>query len=90
MRNTTLLAKGNPIVPLVNARILARLIPDARLHVLRRAAHLFLLERPAEAARLGAAFLAEGRRSPWQSAGMGAERLVGHDGSQDGRYHAGG
>jgi poly(3-hydroxyoctanoate) depolymerase len=57
----TLVLAGDddPIVPLVNARILARLIPDAQLHVLRRGGHLFLLERPAEAAGLVAAFLAE-------------------------------
>jgi poly(3-hydroxyalkanoate) depolymerase len=47
----------DPIVPLVNGRILARRIPDARLHVVRGGGHLFLLERPAETADLVAAFL---------------------------------
>ncbi len=58
----TLVLAGDddPIVPLVNARILTRLIPDARLHVLQDAGHLFLLERPAEAARLISAFLTGG------------------------------
>ncbi len=59
----------DPIVPLVNARILACLISDARLHVLRRAGHLFLLERPAEAAGLVATFLAEGPAPSSRSAG---------------------
>jgi poly(3-hydroxyoctanoate) depolymerase len=55
----TLVLNGDddPIVPLVNGRILARRIPDARLHVLRGGGHLFLLERPAETADLVAAFL---------------------------------
>jgi poly(3-hydroxyalkanoate) depolymerase len=55
----TLVLNGDddPIVPLVNGRILARRIPDARLHVVRGGGHLFLLERPAETADLVAAFL---------------------------------
>jgi poly(3-hydroxyoctanoate) depolymerase len=47
----------DPIVPLVNGRILARRIPDSRLHVVRGGGHLFLLERPAETADLVAEFL---------------------------------
>jgi poly(3-hydroxyoctanoate) depolymerase len=55
----TLVLAGDddPIVPLVNGRILARLIPDARLHVVRGGGHLFPLERPAEVAGLVADFL---------------------------------
>jgi len=55
----TLVLNGDdePIVPLVNGRILARRIPDARLHVVRGGGHLFLLERPAESADLVAEFL---------------------------------
>ena len=60
----TLVLNGDddPIVPLVNGRILARRIPDARLHVVRGGGHLFLLERPAETADLVAEFL-RGRMS---------------------------
>lgn len=38
----------DPIIPLVNARILARRIPNARLHIVRDGGHLFLLIRAAE------------------------------------------
>ena len=55
----TLVLAGDddPIVPLVNGRILARCIPNARLQVVAGGGHLFLLERPAEMARLIATFL---------------------------------
>jgi poly(3-hydroxyalkanoate) depolymerase len=63
----TLVLAGDddPIVPVVNGRILAGLIPDARLQIVRGGGHLFLLERPAEMAALIAGFLAQdrGRRS---------------------------
>ena len=59
LRQPTLVLNGDddPIVPLVNGRILARRIPHARLHVVRGGGHLFLLERPAQTADLVAAFL---------------------------------
>jgi poly(3-hydroxyoctanoate) depolymerase len=59
----TLVLAGDddPIVPLVNGRILARWVPDARLHVVPGGGHLFLLERPAEMAALVADFLNAGR-----------------------------
>jgi poly(3-hydroxyalkanoate) depolymerase len=63
----TLVLAGDddPIVPVVNGRILARLIPDARLEILQGGGHLFLLERPEEMAAVVAGFLAQddGRRS---------------------------
>jgi poly(3-hydroxyalkanoate) depolymerase len=57
----TLVIAGDddPIVPLANGRILSRLIPDARLHVVEGGGHLFLLERPAEMAELVTRFLDE-------------------------------
>lgn len=63
LRQPTLVLAGDddPIVPLVNGRILARCIPDARLHVVPGGGHLFLLERPAEMAALVADFLNAGR-----------------------------
>jgi poly(3-hydroxyalkanoate) depolymerase len=56
----TLVIAGDddPIVPLVNGRILHRLIPGARLHVVPGGGHLFLLEDPAEIAALVTDFLA--------------------------------
>jgi pimeloyl-ACP methyl ester carboxylesterase len=47
----------DPIVPLVNARILARLIPNARLHVVAGGGHLFIVERADEIAGIVAEFL---------------------------------
>jgi poly(3-hydroxyalkanoate) depolymerase len=57
----TLVLNGDddPIVPLVNGRMLAWRIPDARLHIVRGGGHLFLLERPAETAELVAEFLSD-------------------------------
>ncbi len=59
LRQPTLVLAGDddPIVPLVNGRILARLIPDARLHVVPGGGHLFLLEDPAAVAARVSEFL---------------------------------
>jgi poly(3-hydroxyalkanoate) depolymerase len=63
LRQPTLVLAGDddPIVPLLNGRILVRRIPDARLHIVHGGGHLFLLERPAEMAALVTGFLAERR-----------------------------
>ena len=55
----TLVISGDddPIVPAVNGRILAKCIPDARLHIVPGGGHLFILERPAEIAGLVTDFL---------------------------------
>ena len=42
---------ADPIVPEVNAHILARLIPDARAKIVARGGHLCLLTKPALCAR---------------------------------------
>jgi poly(3-hydroxyalkanoate) depolymerase len=57
----TLVLAGDddPIVPVVNGRILTRLIPHARLEIVRGGGHLFLLERPEEMAAVIAGFLAQ-------------------------------
>jgi pimeloyl-ACP methyl ester carboxylesterase len=47
----------DPIVPVVNGRILTALIPHARLEIIRGGGHLFPLERPTEIAALVAEFL---------------------------------
>jgi poly(3-hydroxyalkanoate) depolymerase len=59
LQQPTLVLAGDddPIVPLVNGRILARCIPNARLHVVRDGGHLFLLEQPARIAAAVAGFL---------------------------------
>ena len=68
LRQPTLVLAGDddPIVPLINGRILAWCIPGARLHVVRGGGHLFLLERPAEIAALVAGFLATAGVDPAQ------------------------
>ncbi len=60
LRQPTLVLAGDddPIVPLINGRILHRLIPHARLHIVPGGGHLFLLEDPAEIAALVTDFLA--------------------------------
>jgi poly(3-hydroxyalkanoate) depolymerase len=61
LRQPTLVLAGDddPIVPLVNGRILAWRIPDARLVVVPGGGHLFLLEQAEEVAAWVAGFLAE-------------------------------
>ena len=61
LRQPTLVLSGDddPIVPLINGRILAWRIPNARLHVVRGGGHLFLLERPSELATMIAEFVCE-------------------------------
>jgi poly(3-hydroxyoctanoate) depolymerase len=63
LRPPTLVLAGDddPIVPLANGRILHRLIPDSRLHVVPGGGHLFLLDRPKEIAAVVADFLAADR-----------------------------
>ncbi len=59
LQQPTLVLAGDddPIVPLVNGRILAGRIPCAQLHVLPGGGHLFLLEDPPATAELVADFL---------------------------------
>ena len=60
IRHPTLVLAGNddPLVPLINARLHAWLLRDARLHVFDDG-HLFLLTRARETAAAIAGFLAE-------------------------------
>jgi poly(3-hydroxyalkanoate) depolymerase len=62
LRQPTLVLAGDddPIVPLVNARILTHRIPRASLQVIHGGGHLFILERPAATADLVAEFLQPG------------------------------
>jgi pimeloyl-ACP methyl ester carboxylesterase len=52
-----MMGEDDRIVPVINGRILASLIPNARLEVLPRAGHLFLLTHPEESIALLRAFL---------------------------------
>src|SRR5262249_58578691 len=65
LRTPTLVITGDcdPIVPVVNARILASVIPDARLRVLQGAGHLFLIMQAEETADLVQEFLAGQERA---------------------------
>lgn len=55
----TLIVAGDddPTVPLLNARMLAARLPDARVHVVKGGGHLFLLDEPHSAVREIGAFL---------------------------------
>jgi len=53
-----LMGQDDPLVPPINGRILARLIPKARLQMIDDG-HLFMVTRPVETARIIEAFLAE-------------------------------
>ena len=57
----TLVLAGDddPLVPLANARFLARRIPRARLHVVAGGGHLFLLDQPGDVVDVVADFLAD-------------------------------
>jgi poly(3-hydroxyalkanoate) depolymerase len=59
LKQPTLVLAGDddPIVPLINGRILARLIPGARLQVIAGGGHLFVLEDPAGIAARVSEFL---------------------------------
>jgi poly(3-hydroxyalkanoate) depolymerase len=56
-RTLVIAGDDDPIVPLANGRILDRLIPDARLHIVRGGGHLFVLEQPATIAAAVTDFL---------------------------------
>ncbi len=78
LRQPTLVISGDddPIIPLINGRILAWRIPNASLHVVRGGGHLFILERPADMAELVTSFL-DGEPAP-VTVGAGATRSSDH------------
>ena len=53
-----LMGSDDPLVPVINGRILAQLIPNARLRLIDDG-HLFMVTRPKEAAAMIEAFLSE-------------------------------
>ena len=62
VKTPTLILNGDddPIVRLMNGRIMAALRPESRLHVVRGGGHLFLLDQPDETAGLVDDFLSSG------------------------------
>ena len=59
-RTLVLAGDDDPIIPLVNGRIMASRIPDGRLHVVKGGGHLFLFVRGQEMAGVVADFLDSG------------------------------
>ena len=59
IRHPTLVIAGDddPITPMVNHRIIAKLVPQARLHVVRGGGHLVLLDSAPEVAPVITGFL---------------------------------
>jgi pimeloyl-ACP methyl ester carboxylesterase len=58
-----LMGSDDPLVPVINGRILAQLIPNARLRLIDDG-HLFMVTQPREAAAMIEAFLARRSISP--------------------------
>lgn len=56
-RTLVLAGDDDPIIPLANARLLARRIPAGRLHVMHKGGHLFVFTRAQEVAELVRDFL---------------------------------
>jgi poly(3-hydroxyoctanoate) depolymerase len=48
VRQPALILAGDddPIIPVINARVMARLMPNAQLHIVAGGGHLFLLDQP--------------------------------------------
>ena len=61
-RTLVMAGDDDPIVPLLNGRILASRIPRAHLHIVHGGGHLFLLEEPAPSATTIAQFLRTARQ----------------------------
>jgi poly(3-hydroxyalkanoate) depolymerase len=55
-----LAADDDPIIPLVNARLMVKRLPDARLHVIEQGGHLFLVTHAETVAPVIERFLTEG------------------------------
>jgi hypothetical protein len=69
------MGSDDPLVPPINGRVLALLIPNAELRMIDDG-HLFMVTRPAETARLIEEFLAEGKNEPAQTSSL-LSRVVG-------------
>jgi hypothetical protein len=67
------MGRDDPLVPVINGQILARLIPGARLQIIEDG-HLFFLTQPQQTAAILEHFLAEGRGTG--SAGFLSPHLI--------------
>jgi poly(3-hydroxyoctanoate) depolymerase len=74
IRHPTLLVAGDddPVTPLVNHRIIAALVPRARLHIVRGGGHLVLLDSAPEVAPVITSFLHGDRTAPGTPANLRA------------------
>jgi len=74
IRHPTLVVAGDddPVTPLVNHRIIAALVPRARLHVVRGGGHLVLLDSAPEVAPVITRFLRGDRPAPGAPADLRA------------------
>jgi pimeloyl-ACP methyl ester carboxylesterase len=70
-----LMGSDDPLVPPINGRVLALLIPNAELRMIDDG-HLFMVTRPAETARFIEEFLAEEKNDPAQTSSL-LSRVVG-------------
>ena len=64
-----LMGSDDPLVPPMNGRVLALLIPNAELRMIDDG-HLFMVTRPAETAGIIEEFLAEGKNEPAQRSSL--------------------
>jgi poly(3-hydroxyoctanoate) depolymerase len=74
IRHPTLIVAGDddPVTPLVNHRIIAALVPQARLHIVRGGGHLVLLDSAPEVAPVITSFLQNGRATGGAPGGLRA------------------
>ena len=62
------------MIPLANARLMARRIPDAQLHVVRGGGHLFLLDEPESAVGEIQSFLGFAEEWSYRNSSAGPSR----------------
>ena len=63
MRTLVLHGEEDPLVPVINARLMAYAIPNATLRIVPRGGHLILFDEPMVAGQVVTEFLAEGDRT---------------------------
>lgn len=66
LRCPTLVISGDddPLIHVVNARVLARLVPESRLHIVKGGGHLFMTMRARETAELIEGWICPGTQGP--------------------------